>query len=422
MSVDRVDNIKDAPERALSRVIGHASDGKGGAATLENLKEQLAITAADVSGAVSDTRQVATENGIQGGGPLDGDLTLSLTDTGVSAGAYGSASAVPVITVDAQGRVTAAEEVEVEVPASGVVADTYGSATEVPVLTIGSDGRVTAAEVVAAAGGMAKSVYDPNDDGVVDYITDALAQAGGGEGGQINLEKASGSTLSGNVAIDTAAQNFRVFEQGGTARGVYIDLTECGAGAGSELLHEGNTTTAGRTLLTAADAAAQRTALGLAALAQKATIDNAALVADSILTFAKLASAAISDQPTAEAGTATDKLMTPQRTAQAIVAKSPATLSTTGAQTLPSGLLLKWGVVAAGASSGTVNFAAAFPNACLGVCLTVVGASGAAASYAALLDGEPVAASFAWYLRQTAAGGATGASTAVGFKWLAFGY
>lgn len=149
MSVDRVDNIKDAPERALSRVIGHASDGKGGAATLENLKEQLAITAADVSGAVSDTRQVATENGIQGGGPLDGDLTLSLTDTGVSAGAYGSASAVPVITVDAQGRVTAAEEVEVEVPASGVVADTYGSATEIPVITVGADGRVS--EVATAA-------------------------------------------------------------------------------------------------------------------------------------------------------------------------------------------------------------------------------------------------------------------------------
>jgi hypothetical protein len=152
MSVDRVDNIKDAPEKALSRVIGHASDGKGGAATLESLKEQLAITAADVAGAVPDTRQVATENGIQGGGFLDGDMTLSLTDTGISAGAYGSASAVPVITVDAKGRVTAAEEVEVEVPASGVGAGTYGSATEAPVLTIGADGRVTDASTAKTAG------------------------------------------------------------------------------------------------------------------------------------------------------------------------------------------------------------------------------------------------------------------------------
>ena len=109
MSVDRVDNIKDAPEKALSRVIGHASDGKGGAATLENLKEQLAITSADVAGAVPDTREVATEGGIQGGGPLDGDLTLSLTDTGVTPGAYGSATEVPVLTIGADGRVTDAE-------------------------------------------------------------------------------------------------------------------------------------------------------------------------------------------------------------------------------------------------------------------------------------------------------------------------
>jgi hypothetical protein len=152
MSVDRVDNIKDAPERTLSRVIGHASDGKGGAATLESLKEQLAITSGDVSGAVPDTREVATENGIQGGGPLDGDLTLSLTDTTVAAGTYGGASAVPVITVDVKGRVTAAEEVEVEVPASGVVADTYGSATEIPVVTVGADGRITDVSTAPAAG------------------------------------------------------------------------------------------------------------------------------------------------------------------------------------------------------------------------------------------------------------------------------
>jgi len=170
MSVDRVDNIKDAPEKALSRVIGHASDGKGGAATLENLKEQLAITSADVAGAVPDTREVATEGGIQGGGPLGGDLTLSLTDTAVAADTYGSASAVPVITVDAKGRVTAAEEVEVEVPTSGVVADTYGSATAVAVVTVGADGRITDAENVAIevpASGVVADTYGSATDAPV---------------------------------------------------------------------------------------------------------------------------------------------------------------------------------------------------------------------------------------------------------------
>lgn len=116
MSVDRVDNIKDAPEATLSRVIGHASDGKGGAATLENLKEQLAITAGDVDGAVPETREIATGGGIQGGGTLEGDLTLSLADTEVDAGTYGSATEIPVITVGADGRVTAVETA----PAAGV--------------------------------------------------------------------------------------------------------------------------------------------------------------------------------------------------------------------------------------------------------------------------------------------------------------
>jgi hypothetical protein len=51
---------------------------------------------------------VATENGIQGGGPLDGDLTLSLTDTAVTPGSYGSAVQAVAITVDSKGRVTAA--------------------------------------------------------------------------------------------------------------------------------------------------------------------------------------------------------------------------------------------------------------------------------------------------------------------------
>lgn len=202
--------------------------------------------------------------------------------------------------------------------------------------------------IEAAAGGMAKSVYDPNDDGVVDYITNALAQAGSGaEGGQINLEKASTSTIAGNVALDINGDRVRIFEQGGTARGVYVDLTECGTNASSKLFHQDNVTAAGRALLEAADVAAQRTALGVT--------------------------------------------------------------------------MIKTGTVNAGASSGTVNFAAAFPTACLTVHLQVIGSSGSTTSYAAHLDGAPSAAAFSWYLRQTVAAGTTGASTAVGFRWTAFG-
>lgn len=50
------------------------------------------------------TRNINTTGGLQGGGNLSADRTLSLTDTGVSAGSYSSAD----ITVDSKGRITAA--------------------------------------------------------------------------------------------------------------------------------------------------------------------------------------------------------------------------------------------------------------------------------------------------------------------------
>ena len=67
-------------------------------------------------GAVPSTRLVATGGGLTGGGDLSANRTLSilaggvgatqLDTTGVTAATYGSASAVPVFTVDANGRVT----------------------------------------------------------------------------------------------------------------------------------------------------------------------------------------------------------------------------------------------------------------------------------------------------------------------------
>jgi hypothetical protein len=67
---------------------------------------------------VPTTRQVIAGTGMTGGGQLSSNVTLSvapkginstlLNDTGVAAGVYGSATNVPVFTLDSTGRVTAA--------------------------------------------------------------------------------------------------------------------------------------------------------------------------------------------------------------------------------------------------------------------------------------------------------------------------
>ena len=80
----------------------------------QTFKVQFANIAA--VGAVPSTRIIASGTGLAGGGDLSADRVISiaaggvgvtqLSLTGVTAGTYGSGSAVPVLTVDATGRVT----------------------------------------------------------------------------------------------------------------------------------------------------------------------------------------------------------------------------------------------------------------------------------------------------------------------------
>ena len=54
-----------------------------------------------------DISAVTAGTGLSGGG-TSGAVTLNLADSGVSAASYGSATAIPVLAIDAQGRVTSA--------------------------------------------------------------------------------------------------------------------------------------------------------------------------------------------------------------------------------------------------------------------------------------------------------------------------
>jgi hypothetical protein len=88
-------------------------------------------------------------------------------------------------------------------------------------------------------------VYSPgvvSATGIVSGLELTSTQSSGDEGGQLNLAKAAtNTTLAGNIIVDIYQNRFRIFENGGTNRGAYIDLTAANASVGTNLLSGGGT-------------------------------------------------------------------------------------------------------------------------------------------------------------------------------------
>lgn len=96
---------------------------------------------------LQDDRQISAGTGLVGGGKVADDPTLSLPDVG-AAGTHGGAETVPVLTVDAQGRVTGVTQTAIAITAgavsgladvatSGAYGDLFGAPSEATTTTAG---------------------------------------------------------------------------------------------------------------------------------------------------------------------------------------------------------------------------------------------------------------------------------------------
>jgi hypothetical protein len=91
-----------------------------------------------------------------------------------------------------------------------------------------------------------------------------ISAQGGYEGGEIDLSFASsGSTLTGSfVVVDVYQDRLRMFEGGGNARGVYLDLSKAPGGVSGELMYKASGIVNAGTFVTLGDIKATVTTTG----------------------------------------------------------------------------------------------------------------------------------------------------------------
>lgn len=162
------------------------------------------------------------------------DLEFSLTDTGVVAGSYGSATEIPTFTVDARGRLNAAGVVSVATTLE-LTGDTTGSPSEVDLLTQPLNVIGTANEIETSTSGNTITIGLP--DNVI--IT-----------GNLTVNGTTTTVNSETVTIDdplfTLAGDTAPGSNDGLDRGIEYQWYDDGSPAGAKLGFFGYDNSAGK--------------------------------------------------------------------------------------------------------------------------------------------------------------------------------
>lgn len=227
-------------------VLTIGTDGRITAASTANISTTLSLSGdsgTDNVSLLSDTLTISGGVGLSSA-VTNNTVTINLDNTAVTAGNYGSATAVPVITIDAQGRITSAttasvssslsisadsgdpdtvallsgtltisggtglnttvsnDNITVNLDNTAVTAGSYGSATAIPVITVDQQGRITSASTASVSSDL--SVAGDTGTDTVTVGTDTISVVGGtGITTAVTNNTITISSLSGGFANST---------------------------------------------------------------------------------------------------------------------------------------------------------------------------------------------------------------------------
>lgn len=155
---------------------------------------------------------------------LNGALSGSVTLTNLGSGTLTASVAADSV---ALGTNTTGNYVASLVAGTGVTLTNNSGESATPTVAIGQSVASSATPTFA-------SITGTGTPGLT------LSYSAGDEGGEMVLAKPQTNTsIAGTgVTIDVYQNKLRIFEQGGTARGAFIDLTTTGAGVGTDLVNK----------------------------------------------------------------------------------------------------------------------------------------------------------------------------------------